>query len=246
MGGDDSLLLNTAVTSYTDIGLSEGATYYYRVSAYNSAGESYTSSYAFVIPGPTFTDNRDGKTYRKVFIGGKTWMAENLNFSGVTDGSWCYDDKVEMCDKYGKLYNWNTAMTVCPIGWHLPSRQEWGDLAITAGGTGDYGVEGTAGKTLKSPAGWLSSEDHKGTDDFGFSAKPGGLYESLGNGSYNPDNRGSFLGESSMGCWWTNTEDSNGNVYARRINGNADHIAEDVKSAYDKQLLSYSVRCIQN
>nr|WP_244831644.1 hypothetical protein [Candidatus Vampirococcus lugosii] len=27
--------------------------------------------------------------------------------------SWCYDDDSANCEKYGRLYNWDAAMTVC-------------------------------------------------------------------------------------------------------------------------------------
>jgi len=143
----------------------------------------------------TFTDSRDGQTYKTVVIGGKRWMAQNLNYR-IKDKSWCYGGDNSYCDKYGRWYDWNTAKTVCPSGYHLPSRQEWDDLVETAGGSG------VASKKLKARSGWSSGwgngKGGNGTDNFGFSALPGGGATSLGGTA------GSPIGE--RGCWWTATE----------------------------------------
>jgi len=177
----------TTSTSYIDKGLSIGTTYYYRVAASNNNEGSDFSEYVSATP-LTFTYG--GQIYRAVKIGDKIWMAENLNVE-TSSGSWCYKGYADNCAKYGRLYNWETAKTACPSGWHLPSISEWGQLAIAAGGTDTYGTSGPAGKKLKSTTDW---DYAAGTDDFGFSALPGGM----GNLESN------LFGDiGSQGYWWT-------------------------------------------
>ena len=117
------------------------------------------------------TDSRDGQTYKTVKIGSQIWMAENLNYG--TENSYCYDNNVANCSKYGRFYTWAAAMTACPSGWHLPSKSEWETLIIAAGGVtekvGPEGVVGLEGLT-RTYTQELTSGDS--TDAFGFSALP--------------------------------------------------------------------------
>lgn len=231
-------IYTTSSTSYTDIGLSLGATYYYKVSAVNSGGESSLSQYDYAtlflesVTG-IFTDYRDGKTYNTVRIGdNKTWMAENLNYE-IVNSSWCYDNEEFMCDTYGKLYNWTAASnSACPSGWHLPSRMDWAELASIVGGTGIFGNGGTAGTKLKSSSDWRSSGVPDGTDDYEFSAKPSGYRNSTGGG---------FSDIGITGYWWTSSEDDNGNAYYRSMKSNSEEVSQDVN---DKRV-GMSVRCVQ-
>jgi uncharacterized protein (TIGR02145 family)/uncharacterized repeat protein (TIGR02543 family) len=170
------------------------------------------------------TDSRDGKRYRTVVIGGKRWMAENLNYQ-ISSGSWCYDYSNSNCDKYGRLYDWNTAKTVCPAGFHLPLRQEWNNLVAVAGG------DRKAGKNLKAKSGW-SGKKGNGTDKFGVSALPGGYRGSGGN----------FNSAGINGNWWTATEFSDGLAYFRGMSYNYDGV-DEINS--DKSY-GLSVRCVQN
>ncbi|MCU0857651.1 MAG: hypothetical protein MUC65_04520 [Pontiellaceae bacterium] len=91
----------------------------------------------------TFTDTRDGNTYRVVRIGNQCWMAENLKYlpavcpaTTTPDGDpfhFVYDYQGRNLNEakatahyrnYGVLYNWPAALTACPPGWHLPSDAE--------------------------------------------------------------------------------------------------------------------------
>jgi uncharacterized protein (TIGR02145 family) len=174
-----------------------------------------------------------GQKYRTVLISGKIWMAENLNFP-TSSGSFCYNGSQDNCAIYGKLYNWATAKTACPAGWRLPSRREWGDLAIAAGGTGEYGTGGEAGYKLKASDGWNQGGD--GGDAFGFSALPGGRRYYTESSGWN------YAGINNIGYWWTATEYSNDNTYFRRMDYNGGFVIEEnqAKNHY------MSVRCVKN
>ncbi len=116
---------------------------------------------------------------------------EGKNFNST---SWCYENEDFNCEKYGRLYTWSAAMDsaaqfsgnigtkcglgetctpnsphrgVCPVGWHLPTYDEWRELFKAVGDSS------TAGKILKSSSGWNSNGN--GTNAYGFSAFPAGL-----------------------------------------------------------------------
>ena len=140
----------------------------------------------------TFTDSRDGKSYKTIKIGKQTWMAENLNYNAKD--SKCYDKKPTNCDKYGRLYDWETAIKVCPGGWHLPSDKEWDELVRFADGANGTEIaceSETVGKYLKAKSGWNNLGN--GEDKFGFAALPGGS--------------GNFNDIGDRGEWWSNSSD---------------------------------------
>jgi uncharacterized protein (TIGR02145 family)/uncharacterized repeat protein (TIGR02543 family) len=173
--------------------------------------------------GNTFTDSRDGKTYKKVVIGTQTWMAENLNYdvpSNTTDV--CYNNKADSCEKYGRLYNWLTAMTACPAGWHLPLDAEWATLENYVGSP--------VGTKLKSTSGWYNNGN--GTDQYDFSALPGGYGYS----------DGGFLNAGGLGLWWSATENDALYACGQHIHYNGDEGRGDRK---EKTNL-FSVRCVQD
>jgi len=174
----------------------------------------------------TFTDPRDGKVYYTTEIGGDVWMAENLNFSAHVEGdSWCYNNTPDNCAEYGRLYTWNAAMTACPVGWNLPTNDDWSNLVFSAGGS----VAGT--KLKSSSSGW---SDWGGTDDFDFSALPGGRRLTAG----------SFNGIGSNGYWWSATGFDVGNAYYREMSSNRDSNNSNVSENTYTKTDGISVRCL--
>ena len=80
----------------------------------------------------SLSDPRDNKVYKTVTIGSQVWMAENLNYK--TKNSSCYEDGPDHCTNYGRLYTWEAAKDACPLGWHLPSKNELDTLINAVGG----------------------------------------------------------------------------------------------------------------
>ena len=191
----------------------------------------------------TFTDLRDGKKYKTVKIGTQTWLAENLNYN-VT-GSRCYDNKQDACTKYGRLYSWEQAKRACPAGWHLPSDKEWQTLVDFAQG------ELNAGRKSKSKSDWEKYDfskkspstpqcrwrtgaiehNHCVTDEFGFSALPGGYGSSKG-----------YFMAGNLGYWWSATEFDGHSPWFRSMYYNFSSV---LRLYFDKTFL-LSVRCVMD
>jgi len=204
----------------------------------------------------TFTDSRDNKTYKSVKIGNQIWMAENLNYAVggkcygecYDEGCWVVDDDdvsyilspIEIqanCDKYGRLYDWSTANTVCPTGWHLPSDAEWGALMqfVNPSCSATTVDCDNASKFLKATSGWdFDGVSGNGTDDYDFSALPGG------EGIYISAIEFRDIGE--RGYWWSATEYDSDNALGRRIRYRDSIVRSDY---YEKHDL-YSVRCVKD
>jgi len=198
----------------------------------------------------------DISNYKTVVIGTQTWMAENLSYAVA--GSKCYDNDPANCTKYGRLYDWATAMAlpsscnenscssqiqpkhkgICPSGWHIPSNDDWVILMNYVGGYE------TAGVKLKAKSSW--NENGNGTDQHGFSALSGGLG---GSG-------GGFEGIGRDGYWWSADEDDDSKyededkwcesdscrAYRLRMHHNGDF----TNYAFNLKSFLQSVRCVQD
>lgn len=194
------------------------------------------------------TDSRDGKAYMIVTIGNQTWMAENLNYR--TSGSKCYNNNENYCDTYGRLYTWREALSVCPDGWHLPSKAEFTALTERLGGSRDSEQEEkenayfrqynlpesaiawkTAGQNLKSKYGWM--DNGHGDDWYGFGALPAGGYNNVEN---------HFFSEGGGAFFWSSSDEAY--QYAYTLELYSDY--KGAVMAYNEKGGGYSVRCIKN
>jgi len=73
--------------------------------------------------GDELIDERDGSIYQTIQIGSQCWMKKNLNY--ITGKSYCYNNDLENCELYGRLYEWPTATTACPLDWRLPTNNDF-------------------------------------------------------------------------------------------------------------------------
>ncbi|MDR2595216.1 MAG: hypothetical protein LBC87_10660 [Fibromonadaceae bacterium] len=189
-----------------------------------------------------------GQEYRTVVINTQTWMAENLNYKA--SGSKCYDNKESYCDKYGRLYDWATAMSIdakyneaewdgsdvkhqgiCPSGWHIPSKAEWEELVSYVESNSE--CSNCAGKHLKAEIGWndYDGESGNGLDTYRFSALPAGV-------RFNEDY---FRSVDNLSHWWSASYYGHGAYNWRMI-----YSTEDVRWSTGTKTNLISVRCVQD
>ncbi|MBO4644896.1 MAG: hypothetical protein J5642_00080 [Bacteroidales bacterium] len=212
----------------------------------------------FACPGmPTVTD-ADGNVYNTVMVGNQCWMKENLRTTRYPDNT-ILTEGTELSDSiayyylpsmeeselalYGVLYNWTAATTggaqgICPIGWHVPTADEWMQLHRYVASINEYHCgngSNSIGKALASEYGWRPSASVCNVGDTttvhdatGFSALPTGRY---------PDNS---IGISAY--FWTSTDVSNANATVRYLNYSTPNFSEgSMRKEY-----AASVRCIKD
>jgi len=239
---------NSSLTS-----LLANTVYYLRAYATNSVGTAYGDQISFkTLPSVSETVNdTDGNIYHTVTIGTQVWMIENLKTTKYRDGtnilnltddnSWgtlnqgtpgyCwYQNNVSNKNIYGALYNWYIVNSgeLCPVGWHVPSSDEWSVLVVYLGG------ENLAGFSLKEAGNnhWYTPNNANNTS--GFTALPGGYRET----GYN-----SFIGY--RGYWWSTVAPSSSYSLTRGMGLYYDQSAV----RRDDNFASYyglSVRCIRD
>ena len=169
-----------------------------------------------------FTDSRDNQNYEIIKYGEHWWMNENLNFQ-LNDSCLCYENSTKNCDEFGRLYDFNTAQVACPIGYRIPTDNEWKELEQLIGMNPNeiekYGDRGYNESIALREFG--SAE---------FNAKLAGAF--INKGFYN-------LNKSTY--FWTSTEIDSNHAYCREIS-----YRTDIGRFKDKKSMHFSVRCIKS
>ena len=211
-------------------------------------------------PGGSVSDY-EGNLYPTIQIGDQVWMAKNLgvkhynngdeiptglDYNGwvnATEGAFTVYDHTqvtavsseqEMLHDFGALYNSYAvadARGLCPVGWRVPSSDDWTalegavdtDYDADADLWNNYDYRGSdVGYKLKSQLLWFY--DYNGDDAFGFRALPSG------------DFSGSFYGFHERTAWWC----SNDNI-TRQLSYDSNQMGKFTYEPYS----GLSVRCVK-
>ena len=186
---------------------------------------------------------------QNVGIGTQQWMPKNLDvafyrngdpipqvtdqtvWAGLTTGAWCYyNNDSTLGTTYGKLYNWyavNDPRGLAPVGWHIPSFEEWTALETTLGG---FSVAG--GKMKETGTLHWTLPNTGGNNNSGWAGLPGGIrwydgtFDAIGDG----------------GAWWSSTEYGTNYAWNRYLLCN-DGIIGRISNL---KLYGFSVRCLRD
>jgi uncharacterized protein (TIGR02145 family) len=191
-----------------------------------------------------------GFNFETIEIGKQLWSAENLSTNKFSNGdiipqassisdwlyysslqkpAWCYYRNDKSGD-YGKLYNWyaiSDKRGLCPVGWHVPTNDDWSLLIEYIGGSA---IAGGAMKEI--------STKHWNNPNEG--ASNTSLFTALPSGYRKED--GGFSPSGSTAAWWTANQSSKtfGSYFYLLYN-----VADIYKYSINKSS-GLSVRCLKD
>lgn len=156
------------------------------------------------------------ESYDIVTIGSQTWMAENLYSQYMSP--YCFQNRTDYCEMYGRLYTFSLTEDACPDGWHVPDTTDWKIL-----------LEVVGDKSAKK----LKSEQWAGSDEFGFGVLP------AGSGKVSDDWKQSY--DASESCFWTSSETDGENAAVLCFSSDENEAKWQKRS----KTSLYSIRCIK-
>ena len=205
---------------------------------------------------PASITDKDGNVYTSVTIGTQTWMVENLKttkfndgnqitngtdntaWSSLTNALYCwYDNDISRKTPYGALYNYSTVASgkLCPDGWHVPSNTDLNTLISFLGGEGVAG-----GKLKESGTAHWQAPNSGATNEYGFTALPGGKRESVDGGV-----GGGFGSIGQIGWYWAIDKSGSGTTLRYLFNLSTSLTLSP--STYDAaKTMGCAVRCMKD
>ena len=196
----------------------------------------------------------DGNVYQTIQIGDQLWMAENLKVTHYNNGDsiiyitseehWgsmnqgqyaIYNDESINSNIYGNLYNWaviGDIRGICPIGWHVPSDDEFTVLTDFLGG------ESVAGGKMKESGleHWNYYSEQislESTNESGFTGLPAG---------YQNTNNGDNIAMGFNGYFWSSTETSSDLAWRRYLFHYSSGVGRDTFGKPN----GFSIRCLRD
>lgn len=208
----------------------------------------------------SFTDERNGKTYKTVKIGDQVWMAENLHYlspmryTGPKYTQSCYDNDTLNCIAYGSLHLLKMTIDSSKIAesleepWKCTYKETMCAYPNQVQGVcpdgwhlpkkaewetlaAATGGKDSAGDVLKSQSGWI--DDGNGSDSFGFNLLPAGI----------KDGRNEYIKFGERTAFWLAPDRvfDNGGDYVFFASGYHSMAFGGAVKSY-----GYSVRCIKD
>lgn len=190
----------------------------------------------------------DGNVYDVLNIGSQCWMVQNLKttkyqngvtipnqtnqttWNGLTSGAWVnYGNNVANEATYGKLYNWYAVVDsrkICPVGWHIPTDNEFITLVDFLGG------QTVAGGQMKTTSSLWRTPNLGADNSSGFSGLPGGTRNFLGN----------FTLVGDYGYFWSATENDATIARARNLS----YLTAASIRVNNEKKVGFSVRCVKD
>jgi uncharacterized protein (TIGR02145 family) len=248
---NDKILSGTGIGEFsiTVTGLTQKTTYYVRAFASNEVGTAYSNQIKLTTnTASTTISDIEGNIYNTVSIGNQIWMASNLSTSRYRNGAYIpyilnsnqwastkspalsfYNHDNNFETNYGKQYNWyavTDAQGLCPIGWHIPTNNEWTILSDFLGGLN------LAGGRMKATGTQYWSFPSNGSNSSGFTGLPGGFR--------NVDGTFGILGYN--GFWWSATEENE----QRAINRSIIYTDNLLSAGSSSKNQGFSVRCLKD
>lgn len=195
----------------------------------------------------------DGNIYHAITIGTQVWMVENLKTTKYSDGTfiplvtdnntwsnlttpgfcWLNNDANNK-NTYGALYNWFVINTgkLAPLGWHIPTEEEWNTLRTYLGGVSIAGGKMKTTGTIEDKTGLWITPNYGATNESGFSAVPGS-----GRGI-----NGVFFSIGGQSAWWSSLEVNSNSALSWIVT----YSSSSFGTGNSLKNLGFSVRCIRD